>query len=401
MSAVNDFPLMLVLSGRRVLVVGGGSVAARRVPRLLEAGAVVDVVAPDLLPELTRSTHPQLRLHQRGVEHADVARAWLIYACTDDVTVNAEVAGWAEQAHIFCVRADDASGGSARTPAVLRRGEVSVAITSDDPFRSSTLRDAIGVALDIGSITARPHRAARTGSVALVGGGPGDPELISVRGRRLVAEADVIVVDRLAPRELLVDLPDAVEVIDCGKSSHGHNLTQQQINELLVDRAQKGLRVVRLKGGDPFVFGRGGEEYAACVAAGVDVSVVPGISSALAAPAAANIPLTHRGIAADFAVISGHHDPGSDSDRSDWAALATGPATIVLLMGVEHLGDIAAALIKHGRPATTPAAAIHQASRPGQQVVRAPLAELARAVEQAQLRAPTVVVIGEVVDALP
>ena len=179
--------------------------------------------------------------------------------------------------------------------------------------------------------------------MALVGGGPGDPELITVRGRRLVADADVVVVDRLAPRALLDELPDDVEVIDCGKSAHRHNLTQDEINAVLVERARAGKRVVRLKGGDPFVFGRGGEEWLACVAAGVPVTVVPGVSSALAAPASAGIPLTHRGVAADFTVVSGHLDPGRPADTGlDWAALARGvdprSADVDRATGTDHRG---------------------------------------------------------------
>ncbi|HSY15510.1 MAG TPA: SAM-dependent methyltransferase, partial [Jatrophihabitantaceae bacterium] len=157
-----------------------------------------------------------------------------------------------------------------------------------------------------------------------------------------------------------------------------------------------------LKGGDPFVFGRGGEEVLACLAAGISVTVVPGISSALAAPAAAGIPLTHRGMAADFTVVSGHLDPGRPLGSGiDWQALATGPATLVLLMAMEHLADITAELIARGRAASTPAAAVHQATLAGQQVVRASLGELADAVRAAGLGAPAVVVIGDVVEALP
>src|SRR5262249_51348149 len=151
-------------------------------------------------------------------------------------------------------------------------GDVSVAVTSADPRRSVALRDAIALALDVGDLPDRPARPAPAGSVALVGGGPGDPELITVRGRRLVAAADVVGVDRLAPRALLDDLPDSVEIIDSGKAKHRQNLTQEQINAVLVDRARAGKRVVRLKGGDPFVFGRGGEEVLACVAAGIPVT---------------------------------------------------------------------------------------------------------------------------------
>jgi len=237
--------------------------------------------------------------------------------------------------------------------------------------------------------------------VALVGGGPGDPELITVRGRRLVASAEVIVVDRLAPRALLEDLPGSVEVIDCGKSAHGHNLTQAEINAVLIERALAGKRVVRLKGGDPFVFGRGGEEYLACVAAGVPVTVVPGISSALGGPAAAGIPLTHRGVASDFTVASGHLDPGRSADAGiDWPGLAAGAGTLVLLMAMDRLELIASELIAHGRPATTPSAVVYRATLDGQRVVRAPLGELAAAVGRAGIGAPSVIVIGDVVDIL-
>ncbi|MDQ1730037.1 MAG: uroporphyrin-III C-methyltransferase, partial [Pseudonocardiales bacterium] len=195
---------------------------------------------------------------------------------------------------------------------------------------------------------------------------------------------------------LLERLDPGVEIIDCGKSAHRHNLTQQEINEVIVDRALAGRRVVRLKGGDPFVFGRGGEEVAACAAAGVAVQVVPGITSAVAAPAAAGIPVTHRGLAADFAVVSGHRDPGRAEAGWNWAELAVGPATLIVLMGVDTLAGIVAELIQHGRPADTPAAAIHRATLPGQRVVRSSLVELPAAVAEAGLSAPAVIVIGAV-----
>ncbi|HEX4726980.1 MAG TPA: uroporphyrinogen-III C-methyltransferase, partial [Jatrophihabitans sp.] len=246
-----------------------------------------------------------------------------------------------------------------------------------------------------GALTSRPVRPT-AGSVALVGGGPGDPELITVRGRRLLFEADVVVTDRLAPRALLTELPPEVELIDCGKAAHRHNLSQDQINAVIVQRALAGNRVVRLKGGDPFVFGRGAEEVAACVAAGVPVQVVPGISSATAGPAAAGIPVTHRGLAADFAVVSGHRDPGRAEAGWNWPELAVGPATLVLLMGMDNLAEITAELIRHGRPADTPAAVIQSATLPGQRVLRAPLGALADQVAAAGLAAPAVVVIGAV-----
>lgn len=397
---MTGFPLLLDVAARRVLVVGGGAVASRRVRALLDAGAAVTVVAPDIAEDVAEL---DVVLERRAFVESDVDGAWLVFACTDDPGVNAAVAAVCEQGRIFCVRADHAAGGTARTPAVLRRDGVTVAVTGgDDPWRAVALRDAISVALDLGDLPVRPGRPPQAGgSVALVGGGPGDPELITVRGRRLVASADVIVVDRLAPRALLDDLPDTVEVIDCGKAAHRHNLTQAEINDVLVERAREGKRVVRLKGGDPFIFGRGGEEFLACVAAGIPVTVVPGLSSALAGPAVAGIPLTHRGLAADFTVVSGHLDPGRPaSEGIDWPGLAANAGTLVLLMAMDRLDLIAAELIKHGRPASQPAAVVYQATLPDQRVLRAPLSELAAAAASAGIGAPAVVVIGDVVDVL-
>jgi uroporphyrin-III C-methyltransferase/precorrin-2 dehydrogenase/sirohydrochlorin ferrochelatase len=394
--AVTGFPLLLDVSGRDVLVVGAGTVAARRIRALQEAGAAVRVVALEARADIDAP------LAVRAFDAADVDGTWLVFACTSDRAVNAQIAAAAARRNVFCVRSDDAGGGTARTPAVLRRDGITVAVNGgDDPRRAAALRDAISLALDLGDLPTQHFRAAATGSVVLVGGGPGDPDLITVRGRRLVAEADVVVVDRLAPRALLAELPDDVEVIDCGKSKHRHNLTQSEINELIVSRARAGKRVVRLKGGDPFVFGRGGEEWLACVAAGVPVSVVPGVSSATAAPAVAGIPLTHRGVASDFTVVSGHLDPGRSADRGvDWPGLATGGGTLVLLMSMDRLDLIADELIRHGRPERTPAAVVHRATLDGQRVVRAPLRDLAAAVRREGIGAPAVIVVGAVVDIL-
>jgi uroporphyrin-III C-methyltransferase/precorrin-2 dehydrogenase/sirohydrochlorin ferrochelatase len=385
---------LLDLTARQVVVVGAGAVATRRARSLQQSGAHVRVVAPEVSDELAELG---VDIHRRPFAEEDLDGAWLAVACTDDAAVNASVVDAAEARRIFCVRADSAPGGSARTPAALRRDGLTVAVSGgDDPVRAVALRDAISVALDVGDLPSRPARAAATGgSVALVGGGPGDP------GRRLVASADVIVVDRLAPRDLLDDLPEQVEVIDCGKSAHRHNLSQEEINATLVDRALAGKRVVRLKGGDPFVFGRGGEEFLACVAAGVAVTVVPGISSVLAAPVAADIPLTHRGVAAEFTVVSGHLDPGRPSDSGiDWSGLAASAGTLVLLMSMDRLDLIAGELIAHGRDPSTPAAAVHRATLEGQVVVRATLDTLAKAVSDAGVAAPAVVILGDVVNVL-
>jgi uroporphyrin-III C-methyltransferase / precorrin-2 dehydrogenase / sirohydrochlorin ferrochelatase len=396
---VNGFPLLLDLTGRRVVIVGGGFVASRRARGLHETGAHVVVVAPEVAPEIAGlgvETVP------RPFQAADVEDAWLVMACTDDPTVNAAVAAAAEERRIFCVRADAAASGTARTSAVVRHEGITVAVNGgDDPSRAAALRDAVAAALQLGELPSRRIRPSGRGEVALVGGGPGDAELITVRGRRLVTQADVVVVDRLAPRDLLDTLADDVEVIDCGKSAHRHNLTQDEINAVLVDRALAGKKVVRLKGGDPFVFGRGGEEWLACAAAGVPVTVVPGLSSALAGPALAGIPLTHRGVAADFTVVSGHLDPGRPADEGvDWPGLATHAGTLVLLMAMERLDLIAKELIEHGRSPHTPAAVVHRATTDEQRVVRAPLDGIAAAAAHEGVGAPAVVVIGEVVDVL-
>lgn len=237
----------------------------------------------------------------------------------------------------------------------------------------------------------------RRGWVALVGGGPGRADLITVRGLRLLQRADVVVVDRLAPRELLDELREDVEIVDAGKAPHGHNLTQNEINDLIVERALRGLGVVRLKGGDPFVFGRGGEEALACAAAGVPCEVVPGVTSAVAVPAMVGIPVTHRGITQDVAVVSGHVDPSHPGSTADWDALATGPGTVVILMGVSALPRISAELIKRGRSPDTPTAVVHAGGTPAEKVVVGPLRDIADLAAEADLASPAVIVVGEVV----
>ncbi len=396
---MTGFAVLLDVTGRRAVVVGGGAVAARRARALHEAGADVLVVAPHITDDIRALG---VATAGRPFAATDLDGAWLVMACTDDTRVNAAVAAAAAARRVFCVRADAAAEGTARSAAVARFDGLTVAVNGgDDPSRAVALRDAIATALAVGELPTRRVRPAGGGEVALVGGGPGDPELITVRGRRLVAQADVVVVDRLAPRDLLDSLADGVEVIDCGKSAHRQNLTQTEINAVLVERALAGKRVVRLKGGDPFVFGRGGEEWLACVAAGVPVTVVPGLTSATAGPAMAGIPLTHRGVAADFTVVSGHLDPGRPADEGiDWPGLAAHAGTLVLLMAMDRLDLIAKELIEHGKSPATPSAVVQRATTPAQRVVRAPLDEIAAVAEREGIGAPAVVVIGAVVDVL-
>ncbi len=379
------FPLHLDLAGRRVLVVGGGAVAARRSRALDTAGALVEVVSP-----VVADGFPDVSVTLRAFVPEDVDGAWLVLACTG--VVDDSVAAACESRRIWCVRADDASLSGAWMPAVTRLDDVVVSVTADrDPQRAMAIRDSVAMALESGDLPLRRSRSG-TGSVAIVGGGPGDPDLLTVRARRLLAGADVVVRDRLAP---VVPVAEGVEVVEVGKVPGGPSWAQRDIEALLVDRALQGRRVVRLKGGDVHVFARGMEEVAACTRAGLAVEVVPGLSSALAAPTYAGIPLTARGVTQSFSVVSGHLAPGDPGSTVDWAALARLGGTLVLLMAVGRLGAICAALIAGGRGEDTPVAVLQDATLSSQSVL---VTTLGRASVDAEgVTAPAVVVIGEVV----
>lgn len=383
---MDAYPLHLDLTGRRILVVGAGPVGVRRARSLAAAGALVNVVALEAPDDLG------LPLQRRAFHVSDVDRAWLVHACTG--AVDDEIAAACEAAQVWCVRADDASVSPAWVPAVGRLDDVVVSVSAGrDPRRATALRDALVLQLETGKLPLRRHRPG-SGSVSLVGGGPGDPGLLTVRGRQLLAAADVVVRDRLAP---VVDLPDGVEVVETGKQAHGPSWSQGDIEALMVERARAGRHVVRLKGGDVHLFARGIEEVAACVTAGIPVEVVPGVSSAFAAPAAAGIPVTAKGTTQSVTVVSAHVAPGAPGSTVDWDALARLGGTLVLLMGVERLAACAAALVAGGRDATTPVAIVREGTLPTQQVV---ISTLARVAEDASgLTSPAVVVIGEVVSA--
>jgi uroporphyrin-III C-methyltransferase / precorrin-2 dehydrogenase / sirohydrochlorin ferrochelatase len=389
--------LGLRLRGRQVLVAGGGAVAARRVPRLLAAGADVVLVSPAVTPALEElAARDRIEWRPRAYAAGDCAGAWLVIACTDRPEVNAAVAEEAEARRTWCVRADDADLSTAWTPASGSAGDTSVGVLSGDPRHSAAIRDAITAGLRSGTIAARHHRTRLTG-VALVGGGPGDPGLITVRGRQLLAEADVVVADRLGPRELLAELPPDVTVIDAGKVPYRRQMSQDEINETLVAHAVSGKFVVRLKGGDPFVFGRGGEEMLACLRAGVPVTVVPGISSAIGVPTAAGLPVTHRGTAQDFHVISVHVPPGDERSTVDWAALARSEGTLILLMSLERVGAVTRTLMKQGRPGNCPVSVIADGTMPTQRTIYSTLEDVERRLVEEGVQPPAVVVIGGVV----
>ena len=389
------YPLALRLTGRRVLVVGGGAVATRRVPALLAAGAEVEIVAPELTPALQAHVDAgRLAWNARRFEPGDVEGAWLVQVAIDDLSAAEQVSAAAEERRVFCVRADDRDAATAWTPAVTRHGPVTVAVTDGgDRRRAMAVRDLVAHALESDPPAAPEHKG-----VALVGAGPGDPELITVKGRRLLAAADVVVADRLVPGLLLGELRPEVEFVDAAKIPYGPAAAQEEINRILVERALEGKFVVRLKGGDPYVFGRGGEEAKACAAAGVPVLVVPGVTSSIAAPALAGIPVTHRGVAHEFTVVSGHVPPDSSQSLVDWAALGRLRGTVVVLMGLKNLAAIASRLIAEGRPAGTAVAVVQEGSTTHQRTLRSTLAAVADDVAGAGFRPPAVVVVGEVVD---
>ncbi|MEV4811604.1 uroporphyrinogen-III C-methyltransferase [Micromonospora avicenniae] len=402
------YPLGLRLAGLRVVVVGGGTVATRRVPALLNAGADVLLVAPELTPALRAQVDAgRLRWVQRRFTPADLDGAWLVQVAIDDPLAAASISAAAAQRRIFCVRADDREAATAWTPAVTRHGPVTVAVFGGgDPRRAMTVRDAVrdllaaGQPLSTDPVGAGVPANVPGGRVALVGAGPGDPELITVQGLRLLTEAEVVVADRLVPGLLLDELRADVELVDASKIPYGPARTQEEINRIIVDRALAGRFVVRLKGGDPYVFGRGGEELLACAAAGVPVTVVPGVTSAVAVPAVAGVPVTHRAVAHEFTVVSGHVAPDSPASLVRWDALAALRGTVVILMGLKNLAAIAATLVAHGRPAQTPVAVVQEGTTGAQRTIRSTLDAVAADVTAGDLRPPAVVVIGDVVTAL-
>ena len=395
---VPAYPVGLRLAGRRVVVLGAGTVAQRRLPALLAAGADVHVVAPAATPAVEAMAEAdELVWHRRPYADGDLAETWYALIATDDPDTNAAASAEAEVRRVWCVRSDDAEAATAWTPATGRSEGVTVAVlTGRDPRRSAAVRDAVVEGLHDGTLGAPRHRTRRPG-VALVGGGPGDPDLITVRGRRLLAEADVVVADRLGPRELLAELPPHVEVIDAAKIPYGRAMAQEAINDALLRHAKAGRSVVRLKGGDPYVFGRGMEEARQLAEGGVEVTVVPGITSAVSVPGAAGIPVTHRGVAHEFTVVSGHVAPDDARSLVDWPALARLRGTLVLLMAVEQLGAIADALVRHGRSPDTPVAIVQEGTTAGERRVDATLATAARRAAEERVRPPAVIVVGDVV----
>ncbi|PKQ26416.1 MAG: uroporphyrinogen-III C-methyltransferase [Actinobacteria bacterium HGW-Actinobacteria-4] len=380
--------------GKPVVVVGGGTVATRRVRRMVDYGAQVTVVAPEVSDDLSRmASHGDITVVRREVQPGDLTGVWFVVAATNESAVNAKVADWAHDQRIWCTNASDSHVGSARTAAVSHHSDIAVGVVSTgepDPQRIRGVRDALADFIDSGAVSLRRQRA-HGGKVILVGSGPGDDGLLTMRGRQAVAEADVVITDRLGATRVLSTLSPDVEVINVGKSPDNHPVPQHQINALIVDRATAGSTVVRFKGGDPFLFGRGGEEVHACLAAGIDVEVVPGVTSALAVPALAGIPVTQRGVSNSVLITSGH----AGADTAALAAMTSG-ATVVILMGVAALPVIVEAALAAGAGAQLPVAIIESGSTDRERVTRGDLGSIVRIADETGVKPPAVIVVGQV-----
>ena len=394
---MDPYLLGLRLGGRRVVVIGAGAVASRRIPALLDAGAEILLVSPKVTASLEDlAAAGRIRWTARNYEPGDCAGAWLVCACTDSPEVNGAVAAAAEAQQTWYVRADDAEASAAWTPAAGQAGDVRVGVLSGDPRHSAAIRDRVVAGLRSGQLSARHERGRRAG-VAIIGGGPGDPGLITVRGRQLLAEADVVLTDRLAPRSLLDELREDVEIIDAGKIPYGRAMAQEHINAALIAHARAGQFVARLKGGDPFVFGRGAEEVLACLRAGVPVTVVPGVTSAVGVPASAWVPVTHRGVAQEFHVVSVHVPPGHDRSTVNWELLGASSGTLVLLMAVERIGAVVTELTRYGRSPGTPVSVIADGTLPTQRTINSTLEQVEGHVAEGGIRPPAIMVVGDVV----
>lgn len=445
------FPLFADLRGRRVLVVGGGEVAERKVRLLLEAGARIDIVARELAANELSAWVGEGSVSWQAHEfhESQLDGVTLAVAATSDAALNERVASAARARHLLCNVVDDAERSSFIVPAIVDRSPLVIAISSGGvaPVLARLARERIELLFDesFGTLAclladwrgrikrALPDVAARRrfyervvrgrvaelvrsrkpdaageeiereltlpsqpakGSVVLVGAGPGDPGLLTLNALRALQEADVILHDRLVSDAVLALARRDAERISVGKAAGAHSVPQSRIHELLVEHAFAGRRVVRLKGGDPFVFGRGGEELEVLARHGIPFEVVPGITAAIGCAAYAGIPLTHRDHAQSVRFVTAHC--GDSVDTLDWASLAQPRQTVALYMGVAALGRIAGQLLAHGRAATTPVAIVENGSRPDQRVTLTTLAALDDVARRADIQSPALLIVGEV-----
>jgi uroporphyrin-III C-methyltransferase/precorrin-2 dehydrogenase/sirohydrochlorin ferrochelatase len=410
-------PIFLDLSGQPVVVVGGGAVAERKIEALIPTGARITVVSPEVTGLIaTRAGEGGIALHQRAYRRGDLAGSRLAYAATSDPDVNQAVRDEAQAEGVWLNAVDQPALCDFITPATVRRGHLMLAVSTNGrcPGLAKQIREDLehaygpeyaGIVEQMGE--ARTHervavdpamQASRpgTGTVYLVGAGPGDPELLTIKGRRLLERADTVVYDALVDARLLDVCRPSAERIFVGKRKGCHVRPQGEINALLIAEARAGRAVVRLKGGDPFIFGRGGEEAAALAEAGIRFEVVPGVSAGTAVPAYAGIPLTHRDVTGEVVFLTGH-DCATGPSPVDWARYAASRATLVVFMGLHRLAAITGLLLEHGRDAGCPVAVIAHGTSRTQQTVVAPLADIVQKAAEAGIQAPALVVVGDVV----
>jgi uroporphyrin-III C-methyltransferase/precorrin-2 dehydrogenase/sirohydrochlorin ferrochelatase len=450
---VNYFPVFFDLKGQHVLVVGGGDVALRKVSLLERSGAMVTLVAPEVAPELLeRAAAGTLKLVMREFVPGDLDGARLVIVATSRRAVNRWIAKLSEARAIPVNVVDDRAASRFIVPAIVDRDPVLVAVTTGgtSPVLARRLRErleasipkrlgglalwlrglrktsqdrlrgtqerrrffeaivdgpaarrfidgdsqgALRIAQRLLAMASTAPRAA--GEVTLVGAGPGDPELLTLKALRALQDADVVLHDRLVPGAILDFARRDAALVCVGKSAGGISTTQQEINDLLIRHATEGKRVVRLKGGDPFIFGRGGEELEALAQARINFSVVPGITAASGCAAYAGIPLTHREYAHSGTFVTGHAD--KNGKEPDWRALAMPGATAVFYMGLARSEHIVRSLLEHGAPSTRPAAIVTHGTTSDQQVVAATLGTILDAASSAALESPALLVVGEVV----
>ena len=446
------FPVFFDLKGQNVLVVGGGDVALRKVSLLERCGALVTVVAPRIATEiLERADFGALKFALREFVPGDLDGARLVIVATSHRAVNRWIAKLSEARAIPVNVVDDREVSRFIVPAIVDRDPVLVAISTGgtSPVLARRLRERLEASIPkrLGNLAlwlrglrknsvarlrsseerrrffeaivdgpaarrfmdgdgqgaqrlaqqllAASPTAPRPGEVTLVGAGPGDPELLTLKALRALQDADVILHDRLVSSAVLDFARRDATRICVGKSAGGGGTTQQQINDSLVEHASRGLRVVRLKGGDPFIFGRGGEELEALAAAGIDFSVIPGITAAAGCAAYAGIPLTHREHAHSVSFVTGHAD--KNGKDPDWRTLALPGATAVFYMGVAHLDHIVRNLLQNGAAPSRPAALVANGTLPNQQVIAATLSTIGAAATAAALESPALLIVGEVV----
>lgn len=447
-------PVFLKVQGRSCLLVGGGKVAARKATMLLRAGAMITIVAPDCCAELRdRAQRGEVTLIERVFEPADIENAVLVIAATDDEAVNRQVSELASRQRIPVNVVDNPGLCSFIVPSIIDRSPVQVAVSTGgaspvlarllrarlesfipsaygrlarlvdeyrlrvkqrftDPgqrryFWESVLQGRVAELLFAGreeqaraaledaiADTTTSHTSG--GEVYLVGAGPGDPDLITFRALRLMQQADVVVYDRLVSLPVLDMVRKDADMIYAGKERDKHTLSQESINQLLVRLAREGKRVLRLKGGDPFIFGRGGEEIETLAQEGIPFQVVPGITAASGCAAYAGIPLTHRDYAQSCTFVTGHLKDGSVD--LDWETLAKPAQTIVFYMGMHSLPVISRQLITHGLAGNTPVALVQQGTTPDQQVYIETLDSLPTLADRHQVKPPTIIIVGAVVE---